>query len=153
MDSMTGRQANGPFNMARGGPGGTQTEITKPVKGLTDFYGSDFNTSSLRPFRDRIPATTTTRRTTLDRHQNKMPELRYRKTYEVPDGQLIPEDVRTSRVCLNAQLDEKPLYLRTWPVEPQPDAFTRCPTHVDPRIGEMTRTFTTRYKPMNEFLR
>lgn len=82
-----------------------------------------------------------------------MPDLTYRKVYEVPDGQLIPEDVRPSRVCLNAQLEQSPLYLRAWPVNAQPDAITKCPTHVDPRIGEMTRTFTTRYKPLDDMRR
>jgi hypothetical protein len=143
--NTTGTIYASPFHQKSDAQLGQDVILSKPVKGVTGYYGPVRTGNS--DMTDAPQPTHTTSRRILERRTGGLPYSTSRKEYRTPDEQLLPVNPRESRVCVglsdktgNITRDRLNLERSMLPV-----AARTCPTHVDPRIGELTKSFSVRY--------
>ena len=144
--SITGRTYASPFHEKSDAQLGQDVILSKPVKGVTGYYGPVRTGNSSEMGNAPQPTHTTSRRI-LERRTGSLPYTTSRKEYRTPDEQLLPMNPRESRVCVG--LSDKTGVVTRDRLDLErsmlPAAARTCPTHVDPRIGELTKSFSVRY--------
>jgi len=124
-----------------------QAITSEPVRYLENVWGQDIHTDKKNQDHD---TSTDLRFGKRDQRYQKSDQLPYQtsaRSYDTPELQLIPQQTRVNRVCLNDQYDrDGPAYLRTFqiwdnaPIKPSAGDVTK-----DPRYGVLTKSFTTSY--------
>lgn len=124
-----------------------QAITSEPVRYLEDVWGQDIRADKKNRDND---TSTDLRFGKRDQRFNASSSLPYQtspRSFETPDTQIIAENTRVNRVCLNDQyIADGPAYLRSFqiwdnaPIKPSVGDVTK-----DPRYGMITKSFTSRY--------
>jgi hypothetical protein len=122
---------------------GRDAIVSKPVKGVAEYYGPPIRGNQQGQLSQH--ATFTVGRKILERRSGPLPQRTNPKSYDTPENQLVPEDPRTSRVCLNAAVTSGKTAADRLDFERSLLPDLRCPTHTDPRMGQMTKGMSVRY--------
>ena len=119
--------------------------LTKPVKGVAEYYGHP----ALRhhqSIREQHQPTFTVGRRVLERRTGEVPHRTTPRQHRAPEEHMMPEDPRSSsRVCLNNTVSGGQVAADRLDFERSLFPSLHCPTHVDPRMGQMTKGLTVRY--------
>jgi len=134
---------NDPFGSNTSNQLGRDAIVSKPVKGVTKYFGQParMNEHAVMDHPDF-----TVGRRIFERRCDSVPQRTTPKQHRTPEEQLFPEDPRASRICLNSAVKTGATASERMDFERNLYPQARCPTHTDPRLGELTKGFTVRYK-------
>ncbi len=131
---------------------GIQLIQQQPVRDLENYFGRQSRSKDKQQYNSDLGESTITRRSRFS-HSKELPNFEQRIKYNTSD-QFISMPTRTSRVCMNAQMEKTPAFgyaFDTFKLSPYYEP-TACDTDNDPRYhSQSTKTFTTDYKRQKDF--